>query len=191
MRGPSPVVAPNGAPVVGFAGWSGSGKTALLEAVIACLAQQGLALAVVKHAHHMSDIDHPGKDSWRHRKAGADQLILASPCRWAYIHENPPDGEPDLFSLLTVLAPCDLILVEGYKRAPIPKIEVWRGERFGPPLWPEDPWVVAVAVPEALANEVTNCPVLPLDRPAAVADAVREVACLRPVSPLVEAATVA
>lgn len=191
MRAHSPVIAPNGAPVVGFAGWSGSGKTALLEAVIALLAQQGLALAVVKHAHHMSDIDHPGKDSWRHRKAGAGQLILASPTRWAYIHENPPDAEPDLWSLLAVLAPCDLILVEGYKRAPIPKIEVWRGEQFGPPLWPNDPWVVAVAVPDALAREVTDRPVLPLDRPAAVADAVQEVACLRTVSPLVEAASFA
>jgi hypothetical protein len=78
-----------------------------------------------------------------------------------------------------------------FKRAPIPKIEVWRGEQFGPPLWPDDPWVVAVAVPDALAGEVTDRPVLPLDRPAAVADAVQEVACLRTVSPLVEAASFA
>lgn len=168
-----PVVrAANGAPVVGFAGWSGSGKTTLVTQVVAALAAQGRNVAVVKHAHHMSDIDHPGKDSWRHRHAGARQVVVASPRRWAVIHENPTT-EPTLSELLAALHPCDLVLVEGYKRAAIPKVEVWRGETFGPPLWPEDSWVFAVATTTDLRATV-SCDrlMLPLENPDEIAMAV-------------------
>ena len=166
------VRAPNGAPVIGFAGWSGSGKTTLVTQVVAALTAKGWNIAVVKHAHHMSDIDHPGKDSWRHRHAGARQVVVASPRRWAVIHENQA-GEPMLSELLAALQPCDLVLVEGYKRATIPKVEVWRGETFGPPLWSEDAWVFAVATtPDLRAKLSCNRLMLPLENPDAIAMAV-------------------
>ncbi|WP_217125358.1 molybdopterin-guanine dinucleotide biosynthesis protein B [Hydrogenophilus thiooxidans] len=168
------VRAPNGAPVIGFAGWSGSGKTTLVTQVVAALTAKGWNVAVVKHAHHMSDIDHPGKDSWRHRHAGARQVVVASPRRWAVIYENQNQTEaPMLSELLAALRPCDLVLVEGYKRAAIPKVEVWRGETFGPALWPEDTWVFAVATtPDLRAKLSCNRLMLPLENPDAIAMAV-------------------
>ncbi len=176
----SSLTGPQGTPVVGFAGWSGSGKTTLIEAVVRVLSEQGWSLAVVKHAHHLMDIDQPGKDSWRHRKAGARQMLVASPTRWALIHElRAAEAEPGLEELLHVLAPCDLVLVEGFKRAPIPKIEVWRGDAFGPPLWPTDPWVRAVATMPEFYDTVTGKTRLPLLDPQAVAAHVLVLAGLR------------
>lgn len=183
------VFAPNGAPVIGFAGWSGSGKTTLVTQVVAHLTAWGLDVAVVKHAHHMSDIDHPGKDSWRHRKAGARQVVVASPRRWAAIFEHESQ-EPTLFELLSHLRPCALVLVEGYKREAIPKVEVWRGGVYGPPLWPDDPWVFAVATnPEWALDLPCDCLMLPLDSPEVVARALLSFAGVEACAASVESLT--
>jgi molybdopterin-guanine dinucleotide biosynthesis protein B len=157
--------------IIGFAGWSGAGKTTLIRQVIARLVGQGLRVSTVKHAHHDFDIDQPGKDSWEHREAGAGEVLVVSDRRWALMHELRGAPEPDLADLLAKLAPADIVLVEGFKRAPIPKIEVFRAANGKPPLHPEDHTIIAIAsdtpFPEA------GRPVLPLDDSAAVADFAR------------------
>lgn len=152
--------------VIGFAGWSGAGKTTLLAAVLPRLVAAGLRVSTVKHAHEGFDLDRPGKDSYRHREAGAREVMLASGTRWALLHEVE-GPEPGLPELLARLAPCDLVLVEGWKRHPYPKVEVHRPALGKPPLWPEVPGIVAVASDAALPG--CPCPVLPLNDPAAVA----------------------
>ena len=112
--------------VMGFAGWSGSGKTTLVEQVIAALSARGLVVSLVKHAHHSFDIDHAGKDSWRHRQAGCREVMVSSDQRWSLTRELRGAPEAGLDELLAHLGPCDVVLVEGFKRAAIPKIEVWR-----------------------------------------------------------------
>ncbi len=111
--------------VLGIAGWSGAGKTTLIEAVLPALRAAGLAVSTVKHAHHGAELDRPGKDSWRHREAGAREVLVASPGRWALMHEEP-GAEPDLPALLARMSPVDLVLVEGFRRYPFPKLEVHR-----------------------------------------------------------------
>ena len=130
--------------VLGIAGWSGAGKTTLIEAVLPKLLAAGLRVSTIKHAHHGAELDRPGKDSWRHRKAGAHEVLVASPGRWALLHEEP-DAEPDLPALLARMGPADLVLVEGFRRDPIPKLEVHRPALGKPPLWPDWPDVAAVA----------------------------------------------
>ena len=138
--------------VVGLAGWSGSGKTTLAEKLIAQLTSSGLDIATIKHAHHMFDADKPGKDSYRHRAAGARQVIVSSRARSVVFTENRERGESSLSDLLSALAPADIVIVEGYKREPIPKVEIFRTETGKSPLFPDDPLIAAVATdaPSAL-----------------------------------------
>jgi molybdopterin-guanine dinucleotide biosynthesis protein B len=112
--------------VFGFAGWSGSGKTTLVEALIPRFVARGMRVSLVKHAHHDFEIDQPGKDSYRHRMAGCDEVLVTSARRYALIGELRGAPELSLADALARLSPCDLVLVEGFKRAAIPKLEVWR-----------------------------------------------------------------
>jgi molybdopterin-guanine dinucleotide biosynthesis protein B len=152
--------------IFGLAGWSGSGKTTLLTAVIPKLVARGLAVSTIKHAHHEFDIDRPGKDSWRHREAGASEVMVSSARRWAIMHELRGAPEPTLDDLVARVSPVDLVLVEGFKHHPHPKIEVHRPSLGKPLLYPDDPHVVAIASDEALAGPL---PLLPLGDPDAVA----------------------
>jgi molybdopterin-guanine dinucleotide biosynthesis protein B len=136
--------------VFGFAGYSGSGKTTLIEELIPRFVIEGLRVSLIKHAHQGFDIDRPGKDSYRHREAGATEVMLASGKRWVLMHELRNEPEPELPEQLSRLAPCDLVLVEGYKRQPIPKIEVHRAASGKPLLYREDDHIVAVATDELL-----------------------------------------
>lgn len=153
--------------IFGLAGWSGSGKTTLMTALIPELVAQGLSVSTVKHAHHAFDIDQPGKDSWRHREAGASEVMVASERRWALMHELRDAAEPPLERLVAQMSPVDLILVEGFKHHPHPKIEVSRTALGKPPLYPEDPHVVALASDER--PRLLPVPWLPLADAAAVA----------------------
>ncbi|MFD1624460.1 molybdopterin-guanine dinucleotide biosynthesis protein B [Azospirillum griseum] len=132
--------------VFGLTGWSGSGKTALIVRLIPALTARGLRVSTVKHAHKGFDIDHPGKDSHNHRMAGATEVLVSSPRRWALMHELR-DDEPELTlpDLMAKLSPVDLLLIEGFKREPHEKIEVWRAEVGKPLIAAEDPRIVAVA----------------------------------------------
>ena len=134
--------------IFGIAGYSGSGKTTLIERVLPLLTERGLTVSVIKHTHHDFDIDRPGKDSWRAREAGAVAVLLASDHRTALLIEHH-DAPPALDSLLAQLPPCDLVLVEGYKREPIPRLEVHRAETAKPWLFPDDPHILAAASDEA------------------------------------------
>lgn len=140
--------------IFGIAGWSGSGKTTLLEKLIPCLTAHGIRVSVIKHAHHGFDIDRPGKDSYRHREAGATEVLLSCTDRWALMHERRDEGEPTLEELVSHLSPCDLVLVEGFKQEPVPKIEVYRPENGKPPLHPERSDIIAVAADVALSASV-------------------------------------
>jgi molybdopterin-guanine dinucleotide biosynthesis protein B len=131
--------------VFGFAGYSGSGKTTLIERLIPRLVARGLRVSLIKHAHHAFDVDRPGKDSYRHRAAGAAEVLVSSAHRWVLMHELRGDPEPSLDDQLERLSPCDLVLVEGYKQAAIPKLEVHRPSLGLPLLQPGDPHIVAVA----------------------------------------------
>ena len=153
--------------IFGLAGWSGSGKTTLLTAIIPELVARGLTVSTIKHAHHEFDIDRPGKDSWRHRQAGASEVMVASARRWAIMHELRGAAEPSLDELVARMSPVDLLLVEGFKRHPHPKIEVYRPSLGKPLLYPEDPHIVAIAADEPMASPL---PLLPLGDPSAVAE---------------------
>ncbi len=153
--------------VIGFAGWSGSGKTTLVEQVIGQLEARGLAVSLIKHAHHEFDIDYPGKDSWRHRHAGCREVLVTSAKRWSLMHELRGRPELRLDEALSQLSPCDVVLVEGFKREPIAKIEIYRAALGKPQLFPDDPHVIAVASDGPVD---TVLPQLDLNQPAAIAD---------------------
>ena len=156
--------------VVGFCGYSGSGKTTLVEQLIARLKRAGLRVSVVKHAHHDFDIDHAGKDSWRHRQAGAGEVVIASSRRMAKMREFGPGIAPDVHALIAELNECDWVLVEGFKRAELAKIEVWREANGKPALYLEDRHVVAICTDVAATlPQPTPLPVLDLNDPDAVA----------------------
>jgi molybdopterin-guanine dinucleotide biosynthesis protein B len=146
--------------VIGVAGFKNAGKTTLVEKLVTELTRRGHRISTVKHAHHSFDIDHEGRDSFRHRKAGASEVAVVSRHRWAIIHESRHDAEPSLEEILAKLAPCDLIIVEGYKRDSHHKIEVRNLELAHPKLAGDDPTVVAVAA----NGPVTGSPVPVFDR---------------------------
>jgi molybdopterin-guanine dinucleotide biosynthesis protein B len=169
--------------VFGFAGWSGSGKTTLIEQVIPRLVERGLAVSLVKHAHHTAEFDLPGKDSYRHRRAGCSEVIVTSGARWALMHELRGEPELTLEQALGKLAPCDIALVEGYKAYPIPKLEVWRDSVGKSLLHWKDSNILGIATdsPEALpAGTVERLAVLALSDIDAVATFVIANATARP-----------
>jgi molybdopterin-guanine dinucleotide biosynthesis protein B len=153
--------------IFGLAGWSGSGKTTLLAALIPELVGRGVTVSTIKHAHHEFDVDQPGKDSWRHRQAGASEVMVASSQRFALMHELRAAPEPTLDELVARMAPVDLLLVEGFKRDPHPKLEVYRPSVGKPFLYPDDPHIVAIASDQTLAVPL---PLLSLGEVAAIAD---------------------
>jgi molybdopterin-guanine dinucleotide biosynthesis adapter protein len=154
--------------IFGVAGWSGSGKTTLITALIPEFVSRGLSVSTLKHAHHSFDIDQPGKDSWRHRQAGACEVMVTSQNRWALMHELRGAPEPSFDELVRRMSPVDLLLVEGFKWHPHPKIEVYRPALGKPLLHPEDSFVVAVASDEVLAELPLPC--LPLSDASAIAN---------------------
>jgi molybdopterin-guanine dinucleotide biosynthesis protein B len=155
--------------VIGFCGYSGSGKTTLVEQLIARLKRAGQRVSVVKHAHHAFDIDHEGKDSWRHRQAGAYEVVIASDRRLAKIREFESRADPTVHDLIAELDGCDWVLVEGFKRAALPKIEIWRAATGTSAQYPMDAHIVAVCTDSAaLLPEPTDLPVLDLNDADAV-----------------------
>ena len=129
---------------IGFAGWSGAGKTTLIVKLIPELNRRGLSVSTIKHAHHNFDLDQPGKDSYEHRAAGAEEVLVASANRVALMRELRGAPEPSLPELLRLLKNVDLVLVEGFKRDPLPKIEIFRAANGKPPLYPDDRNIVAL-----------------------------------------------
>ncbi|MFQ6551281.1 molybdopterin-guanine dinucleotide biosynthesis protein B [Aestuariibius insulae] len=152
--------------IFGVVGYKNSGKTGLMERLVSDLTGRGLTVSTVKHAHHHFDLDQEGKDSYRHRTAGAGQVLLSSATRWALMSELRGAPEPPLSNLLTRLDPVDLVLVEGFKRDSHPKIEAHRAATRQPLIAPGDPTIRAVASDSALD----------LDRPLFHLDATREIA---------------
>jgi molybdopterin-guanine dinucleotide biosynthesis protein B len=159
-----------GARILGIVGWSGSGKTTLLVKLIPVLVSRGLRVATLKHAHHAFDVDQPGKDSYEHRRAGASEVIVFSDRRWVQMHEIGDEPPVTLAQLLRRLSPCDLVLVEGFKRDSHPKLEVFRAALGKPLLQPGDPRVLAIAAKGPAPDP--QVPVVDLDDVTAVADLV-------------------
>ncbi len=153
--------------VIGLAGWSGAGKTTLIKRLIPELNRRGFTVSTIKHAHHSFDVDQPGKDSYEHRAAGANEVIVASAKRIALMRELREAPEPTLAELLRMLAEVDIVIVEGFKRDPIPKLQIFREANGKPPLQPEDPFIVAVVSDGAPR---LGLPHAPLDDIGAVAD---------------------
>ncbi len=142
--------------IFGFAGWSGSGKTTLIEQLIPCLTARAGRVSLIKHAHHGFDVDQPGKDSWRHRMAGCTEVLVSSARRYAVMHELRHEEELSLAQAVARLAPCNLVLVEGYKTHPIPKLEVWRPAVGKPLLHVSDPFIAGVATDAP--GQLAGCP---------------------------------
>ncbi len=131
--------------IFGFAGWSGSGKTTLIEKLIPLFVARGLKVSLVKHAHHSFDVDQPGKDSYRHRHAGCSEVLVTSSRRWVLMHELRGAAEPDFAETIKRVSPCDLLLVEGFKREKLPKLELYRSSVGESLLHPQDSSIVAIA----------------------------------------------
>jgi len=158
--------------VMGIAGWSGAGKTTLLSRLIPVLVGRGFSVSTIKHAHHHFDVDYPGKDSHTHRVAGATEVLVSSVNRFALMHELRGEAEPSLAQLLSMLAPVDFVLVEGYKPEPHPKIEVHRVANGKPFLYPNDPTILALASDAAIADR--NVTLLALEIAEELVDFVQE-----------------
>ena len=139
--------------IFGVTGWKNSGKTRLVAGLVSNLRDQGFVVSTVKHAHHGFDVDKPGTDSYTHRKAGAHEVALVSGKRWVLMHEMRDESEPTLDEILAKLAPCDIVIIEGFKKSPHPKIEATRSETVrDQPIWPDDPSVVAIASDYKIEN---------------------------------------
>lgn len=154
--------------VLGIVGWSGSGKTSLLVEVLPILKEHGLKVSTMKHAHHRFDVDKPGKDSFRHREAGASEVLVVTSSRWVLMHESREESEPSIESLIERMTPVDLLLIEGFKTHHHPKLEIHRDSEGKPLLCPEDPEIVAVASDIPLPG--LKIPRLDLNDPVAIAD---------------------
>ena len=155
--------------VIGLAGWSGSGKTTLLTRLLPELTARGLSVSTIKHAHHNFDVDREGKDSFRHRAAGAHEVLISSARRFALMHEHRGAPEPSLAELLSRLAPVDLVIVEGFKSAKLAKLEIHRGANGKDLLFPNDPAIRAIASDIDLPN--ISIPMISLNDIAAIANA--------------------
>ena len=153
--------------IFGFAGYSGSGKTTLIEQLIPLFTARGLTVSLIKHAHHTFDVDQPGKDSYRHRKAGCTEVLVTSSRRWALVHELRGAPEPQLSEQVKRISGCDLLLVEGYKRERIPKLEVYRAQIGEPLIHPHDENIVAIATDSRLD---TKLPQFDLNQADPIAD---------------------
>jgi molybdopterin-guanine dinucleotide biosynthesis adapter protein len=154
--------------VIGLAGWSGAGKTTLVVRLVPELVRRGFSVSTMKHAHHGFDVDQPGKDSFRHREAGATEVLVASERRWALMHENRDQPEPSAAELMRQMTPVDLLIVEGFKREGHDKLEIHRRETGKPLLYPTDPKIVAVLSDEKLPD--CRLPVIDIDEIPAIAD---------------------
>jgi molybdopterin-guanine dinucleotide biosynthesis protein B len=157
--------------VFGLTGSSGSGKTTLAEHLISWFRIEGYTISTLKHAHHGFDVDKPDKDSYRMREAGAQEVFLIGDRRWVLMHEYRDEEEPSLDSLVERLAPCDIVLVEGFRKSSVLKIEVYRPSLENPPSWPGNPSIVAVATDSPI-----DCPlpVLDLNCPAQIAQYIHD-----------------
>ncbi len=155
--------------IFGIAGWKNSGKTGLAVRLVAEFVARGHSVSTIKHAHHDFDIDKVGADSFRHREAGAAEVAIVSNNRFAILHELRGATEPTLNEVLARISPCDLVLIEGYKREPVPKIEARRLQsNNSQPLATHDPYIVAIAADHAVIDE--SLPVFDLDDTKAIAD---------------------
>ena len=165
-------------PVVGFVAYSGTGKTTLIEQLIAFLTERAYKVSVIKHTHHHFDIDKPGKDSYRHRESGASEVLMVSDQRWVLMHELRQSAEPTMEEQLCKLSPCDLVIVEGFKDARIPKIELWRHEHdecaVNPVKANQDNFIQAIAYPGGI--DAVNKPDLTRDIPVLDLNNIEEVA---------------
>ena len=165
-------------PVVGFVAYSGTGKTTLIEQLIAFLTERAYKVSVIKHTHHHFDIDKPGKDSYRHRDSGASEVLMVSDQRWVLMHELRQSAEPTMEEQLCKLSPCDLVIVEGFKDARIPKIELWRHEHdecaVNPVKANQDNFIQAIAYPGGI--DAVNKPDLTRDIPVLDLNNIEEVA---------------
>lgn len=143
----------NSPKIFGVTGWKNSGKTGLVAGLVTNLKEQGFVVSTVKHAHHGFDVDKPGTDSYAHREAGAQEVALVSGKRWVLMHEAHGENQPTLDEILSKLAPCDIVIIEGFKAYPHPKIEATRSEtKRDQPIWPNDPSIVAIASDYKIEN---------------------------------------
>jgi len=154
--------------IYGVTGWKNTGKTGLVERLVTEITARGFTVSTLKHAHHATEIDQPGRDSYRHREAGAREVLVASPNRWALMHELRGADEPPMEDLLAKMSPVDLVIIEGYKRGPHPKVETHRAEAGRDLLAPENPTIRAVASDSR--HDGLSVPVFDLNDTKAVAD---------------------
>ncbi|MBT5752923.1 MAG: molybdopterin-guanine dinucleotide biosynthesis protein B [Rhodospirillaceae bacterium] len=154
--------------VFGMAGWSGSGKTTLLTRLLPELIGRGYRVSTIKHTHHNVEVDKPGKDSYAHRKAGATEVMVGSPQRWALMHENLDNPEASLDEMIERMTPVDLLLVEGFKKYPLDKLEIYRRGNDKPLISPDDPRIVAIATDTALPE--LDVPTFDINDISAIAD---------------------